>query len=518
MRTREWLVRLAFNGPGPLQTKNVGGRVRTLKRVVRLSIALGLTGCGAADFNLPGANGNEALYSSIYPDYAEFCALSQINKKEGYGADIRGEMGGHSVLYLSGACRDPGTDYPVLQVCDPSTGRSGGGMSVDGAQPGGAPGGDAPGGDAHADRVQTAGDQAGVDQAGVDRAGVDQTDGVGITMNSHFSNAKWAAVPGRAFFFDGGLPRDHGLTRTDYVRAKERAKQLSLYRAVTFQPWVFDDKPDDVSREDWKYEISIATDYAISFGRGRYCARIPVTRAQTARMVAFLNGQNAPYREGKEVFEWSIFQDNCIHLAHNALTAAGVWQQWPIYMPLLFAIFDFPVPKNEFVNIMRRMNDPPDVDLLAIYHDETAAQSLAEFGRLPWVPGVVAEDRPPQEPNEVYDTDLALIFYDDPVTGRYQRRFDAIFADPRNLSVTQNLQYFAALYRRMEADRKPLDTWLARSEFRDPEERQRFTDFYRRFYAYLDHERIEIAANLKRLAVVASADRAPSPHAKAAAP
>jgi phosphatidylserine/phosphatidylglycerophosphate/cardiolipin synthase-like enzyme len=130
----------------------------------------------------------------------------------------------------------------------------------------------------------------------------------------------------------------------------------------------------------------------------------------------------------------------------------------------------------------------------------------------------VAEDRPPQEPNEVYDTDLALIFYDDPVTGRYQRRFDAIFADPRNLSVRQNLQYFATLYRRMEADRKPLDTWLARSEFRDPEERQRFTDFYRRFYAYLDHERIEIAANLKRLAVVASADRAPSPHAKAAAP
>ncbi len=361
MRTREWLLRLAFGGPG--QWQRTGGRSRrwTLRRCVRLSIVMCLTGCGAADFNLPGANGNDALYTSIYPDYVEFCALSQINKKEGYGADIRGEMGGHSVFYLSDACRDPKTDYPVLQLCDPGTDASSGGTAADGAQ------------------------------TDVGQIGANQKDGVGITMNSHFSNAKWAAVPGRAFFFDGGLPRDHGLTRADYVRAKEQAEQLGIYRAVTFQPWVFDDKPDDVSREDWKYEVSIATDYAISFGRGRYCARIPVTRAQTARMVAFLNDQNAPYREGKEVFDWSIFQDNCIHLAHNALTAAGVWQQWPIDMPLIFAIFDFPVPKNEFVNIMRRINDPPDVDLLAIYHDETAARSLAEFGRL--APGTVRRGR-----------------------------------------------------------------------------------------------------------------------------
>ena len=488
--------------------------MQVLRRFMRLSVVVCLTGCGAADFNLPGADGNEARYTSIYPDYVEFCALSQINKKEGYGADIRGEMGGHSVFYLSDACRDPKTDYPVLQLCGPGTGASVGGTSAIGAQTGASQTGASQTGASQTGANQTGANQTGANQTGADQTGADQTDGVGITMNSHFRNAKWAAVPGRAFFFDGGLPRDHGLTRTDYVRAKEQAKELGLYRAITFHSWVFDDKPDDVSREDWKYEVSIATDYAISFGRGRYCVRIPVTRAQTARMVAFLNAQNAPYREGKEVFEWSIFQDNCIHLAHNALTAAGVWRQWPIDMPLLFAIFDFPVPKNEFVNIMRRMNDPPDVDLLAIYHDETAAQSLAEFGRLPWVPGVVAEDRPPQEPNEVYDTDLALIFYDDPVTGRYQRRFDAIFSDPRNLSVRQNLAYFAALYRRMGADRKPLDTWLARSEFRAPAERQKFTDFYHRFYAYLDHERTEIAANLERLAVLASADGAPSPHAE----
>jgi hypothetical protein len=446
-----------------------GGKV--LPRLIWLTLAIWLTGCSAEHFDRPGARGDEALYTSIYPYYAEFCALSQIKKKIGFGADIRGEIGGHSVFYLNGACRDPGTDYPVLRVCDPTAG--------------------APGDDAH--------------DAGA------RVDGVGLSMNAHFSNAKWVATPGRAFFFDGGLPRNHGLTREDYVRAKAKAQQLGLYRAVTFHSWVFDDKPADMSQEDYKYEVSIATDYAISFGRGRECARVPVNRAQMAKMVAFLNAQNAPYRDGQEKFEWSVFQDNCIHLAHNALAAAGLWGEWPINMPLLFAIFDFPVPKNEFVNIMRRTNDPPGFDLSDIYHDETAARSLAQFGRLPWLPGAVAESRPPQQPNEVYDTDLKLIFYDDPITGRYQRRFDAIFGNPRYFDLEQNLAYFADRYRQLSADRQPLDTWLAQDEFRAPAARQRFTDFYHQFYAYVDKERVAVAANLTRLTAVSRSDGHPSP-------
>jgi hypothetical protein len=306
------------------------------------------------------------------------------------------------------------------------------------------------------------------------------------------------------------LPPRHGLTRADYVRAKAEAKRLGIYRGITFHSWVFDDKPANESKEDYKYEVSIATDYAISFGRGRFCARVPVTRAQTARMITFLNAQNAPYRNGKK-FEWSIFQNNCIHLAHNALAAAGVWGKWPIDMPLLFAIFDFPVPKNEFVNLMRRINDPPGPELLAIYHDETAAQSLARFGRLPWLPGAVAEARPPQKPNEVYDTDLALIFYDDPITGRYRARLHTIFSNPRYFDIEQNLLYFAGLYRQLSAKRKPLDAWLSRDEFRSPAARRRFTDFYDRFYAYVDKQRVAVDADLARVTVASrdAGDRSP---------
>ena len=79
--------------------------------------------------------------------------------------------------------------------------------------------------------------------------------------------------------------------------------------------------------------------------------------------------------------------------------------------------------------------------------DKSAARSLAAFGQLPFRPGTLADAHPPQRPNEVYETDLKLIFFDDPVFGHYQGRFDAIFRDPRYFDIARNLDYFAQLYR-----------------------------------------------------------------------
>ena len=267
-----------------------------------------LAACGAEHFNQASAEGDAAAYDAIYPHYAVFCTLSEIKKKPGFGADIRGLIGGHSVFYLNGAGRDPDLDYPVLQASDPT--------------------------------------------------GDPRTDGVGISMNAHFSNARWAAVPGRAFFFSGGLRRDQPLTHAGYVHVLAEAKQLDLYRDVTFHAEAFEDKPKDMSRDYYKYKISVATDYAVSFGRARYCTRVPVRRAQMAQIVAYLNAQNAPYRDGDRRLDWKLFQDDCRHLARNALSAAGIWPVWRPDMPLLIAMFDFPVPKNEFVDLVQRSNDP----------------------------------------------------------------------------------------------------------------------------------------------------------------
>jgi len=339
------------------------------RRLGPLLAALWTAGCAVISFDLPGAAGDEAAYVARHPYYAEFCALSQIKKKRGYGADIRGEIGGHAVFYLNGACRVAGLGYPVLEVCD------------------GAPG--------------------------------QPPDGVGLSMNAHFMNAKWVATPGREFFFHGGLAPDAPLTRDGYVRVQRQAKRLGIYEGIAFHPEAFDVMPPGwrgletepgLQEEDAKYEVSVATDYAISLGRGRYCARVPASRAQVAAMVAFLNEQNAPYRSGAQVFEWSVFTDNCIHLAHNALAAAGLWAPWRINRPFLVSVFDFPVPRNEFVNLMRRTNDLGLVDLASAYRDPDARRSLMTYGRLPAQPGALAEAQGPQRPNEVYETELKLIF------------------------------------------------------------------------------------------------------------
>ena len=357
-----------------------------------------LAACSAANFDLPSAP------DSPLPAYfAEFCALSQILKKPGYGADIRGQIGGHAVFYLHGACRDPHENYPVLELCGPG-----------------------------------------------------QEDGVGLSMNEHFYNAKWVATPGRRFFYEGDATAP--LTRAGYDQVKREAQRLDIYRGVAFHDVVFGTMPPNGSRRDWMYEVSIATDYAIALGRGRYCARVPVTRQQMAAMIAFLNAENAPYRAGKP-FVWSVFRDNCIHLAHNALAAAGLWPRWPTDRPYLISVLDFPVPKNEFVNLMRATNDDVPLDPAAAYAQR---DTLLATGELRARPGALASAHPPLRPNEVYDTDVKLVFYDEPNIGRYQPRFDRIFSEPRYTDPAANAAYFDALYRTAAARQRPLAEWVAR--------------------------------------------------------
>ena len=397
-------------------------------RFLTLLAALWLSACSVANFDLSGAAPGSD-HGPLPPFFAEFCALSQIKKKADAGAEVMGGIGGHAVFYLHGACRVEGAGYPVLQICA----------------------GDAP------------------------------VDGVGLSMNEHFQNAKWVATPGRAFFYDG-VTSDAGLTRAGYDHTQAEAKRLGIYDGVAFHETVYDAMPPGWSRRDWQYEVSASTDYGISMGRGRYCARVPVTRLQMARMVAFLNIQNAPHRAGAE-FRWSVFRDNCIHLAHNALAVAGFWDEWPINRPMLLAMLSFPVPRNEFVNIVRRANEPLPQDPAAVLRDPAARRGLLEFGVLPASPGVLAVAHPPQRPNALYDTDVKLIFFDDPVFGAYQSRFDRIFATPRYHDLRANRSYYTAAYAEVLAKRRPLAWWQGPGGYgRSPD----FAAVYEQFYALVE--------------------------------
>src|SRR5579871_3204829 len=124
-------------------------RIRLMAAVV---VAAALGACAPLEPPVP-REPPEAEYVALFPYYAESCAVSQILKKPGFGADIRGGVGGHAVLYLNGVCRDPASSTR-LALCDgaPALGR-----------------------------------------------------GVGLSVNAHYKNANWVAVQGRDFFFQGGL-------------------------------------------------------------------------------------------------------------------------------------------------------------------------------------------------------------------------------------------------------------------------------------------------------------------------
>jgi hypothetical protein len=361
--------------------------------------AIGLAGCAAMPSSL-AVDTDEATYRALFPYYAEACAVSEIRKKPGFGVDvIGGGAGGHAVLYLNGVCRDRGAGYPTVRLCD--------------------------------------GDPA--------------PQGVGISVNAHYKNAKWVATEGRDFFLDGGLPPRERLTRLAYQRAQAHAKAQDVFAGVEFHADTFDDMKPGEDRRDHMYEISIGTDYAVGFARHRYCARVPLDRDQMARVVAHLNDANQPYKAGTKTFEWDVVRDNCTHLIHDALAAAGVWRTLSLPDFWLFAVLVFPVPKNEFVNLMRRTNDLPLEDPRALYDDDAARDAVMRLGVLPTRPGALASARPVVQDNDLYETTLSLIVYDEPFVEQYTIWFRRIFGEARYTDLRANLESFAARYRAIAA-------------------------------------------------------------------
>jgi hypothetical protein len=391
-----------------------------------------------------GAPAGSAVYEQFHPYYVELAALSELRKMPGFGVPIRSGMGGHSLLYLNGVRLDRAEGYPVLKLCAPD------------ASP--------------------------------------AEHGVGISVNSHYKNANWVAAEGRDFVWQGALEPGERLTRDAYERTQHQAQAMGMLEGVRFHDHLFRDKPSGMPVDDYMYEISVATDYAIRFGRDTYRACVPLDHKRMAGIVDFLNGLNAPYRAGARVFHWRLFNNNCAHVAHNALAVAGVWAPWPTGQFFARAMFNFPVPKNELVDLVLRANDLPIQDARAMYDDAAARRALLEADALPTAPAALTVAEPAIAENDVYDTDrLRLIFYDNPFWGPYRRRFARIFTEPRYFDLRANLRHFEALY--AEA--------LGRIQAAQEEDHVGFSGerarFQRRYEPYIAREAAKVSRQLASL-------------------
>jgi hypothetical protein len=359
-------------------------------------------------------------YEDIVPYYAELCALSELRKKPGFGVPLSSGMGGHLLLYLNGVRVDRSSGYPVLEV-------------------------------------MPKGREAG-------------HHGAAISANSHYRNANWVAIEDRDFIFRGALAPGEALTREGYERTQASARARGLLDGIAFHEHFFRDKPAGMSVEAFKYEISVATDYGSTFGRNCYRARVPLDAARMGRMVAYLNELNEPYRTGRRIYHWRIFNDNCVHMAHNALAAAGVWAPWPTGQLALLAAFRFPVPKNAMVDLALRANDLPIDDAEALFANTEARHRLIETGSLPTGAGALTSEVPAVARNEIYDVRrLRLIFYDNPFWGSYRGWFRRILSEARYTDLDANLRHFAHRYQVAGRDMLRTAGWVSgeRAQFRD---------------------------------------------------
>jgi hypothetical protein len=319
-------------------------------------------------------------------------------------------------------------------------------------------------------------------------------------VNDHYRNANWVATPGRSFFFHGLLKPDEPLTRETYGRTVAQAQALKIYDGIDFRQKAVEKRPPDESLQDYMYMLSLGTDYALGYARDRYCARVPLTRPQMEKMVGYLNAVNEPYATGAREFRWSVFRNNCAHLARNGLAEAGIWHGWPVEQAWPIAVFSFPTPKNEFVNLMRRLNDLPIGDIEALYRDEVARAALMNEDVIATAPGGLAELERATPKNEIYDPDVSLIFYDDPTLGPYARHLARIKSEPRYFDLQANLDHFSGLYRQILADRKPLSFYLAKRSGAGEVERASFSAFYARYYDYMTRQSAAVEEMRRKLA------------------
>lgn len=401
------------------------GRARTPRRRWRIALFAGLLllAAGVALGWSPAATlaarlslktdaviaelGPDPYYEELVPRYVEICATSQWRKKIGG----QGNPFGHALMYIKGACKAEGTAFPQLRQCR---------------------------------RVAT--------------SVADPEHGVGVSVGRFFKNVNWIAIPGYDRFHTGGILPGETLDAERLDATVRSAIEAGIFDGVELhEGW---ESEGQESLADFVAIHSAGTDFALTFARNVFCARVPVTETQMGEMIAFLNDKNTEYATGEADYNWNLFWNNCVHTVRNALAAANIWEPIAVWNVRLRSLFNLAVPANEFVNLAILGADGPLEDYRDILDDGPARDTLHEMAWLPTRHGALVKMLPAHDRNELFDPEFRLFAVQSLLRMGAAADTLRLMSDLRYVDLEANLVAFLERYRAIEdahqARREPL--------------------------------------------------------------
>jgi hypothetical protein len=419
-----------------------------------LALACHLALSSVAVASTSGSLAGAGAYNDLYPTYAEVCAVSQIEQV----GQAEGGYAGHGVMYLKGACRDTRVGYPRLALCED--------LGRDPKAP---------------------------------------TSEVAISVDQVFSNVNWVAVDDKAFFFSGNLGPDDKIGPDALAAAEKKAIDSGIFKGVKFhesyrQSFLSANHLTSISDEEFLAQEAIGTDYALDFGRNVYCSRFPLPAIQgkpvlLKAVIDYLNALNDRYQKTND-YEWNAYGDNCTHIPHNALAAAGIVD--PIAMDQFFPIqlFSLAVPANEFVGLTSLQNDPALDDLSAMGRTAHVPDNLINRNWIPVQPGGLVELFPMHlRSNVEFEKSPGILLLSIPILAPNDAEFDRVQKDPKYTDVLENLKWFAERYEAAieHQHSKAFFEWTLQAL--DPG----FNEFYDKYYAYVSEQLTKVKAEIAEI-------------------
>jgi hypothetical protein len=282
------------------------------------------------EFVPPPPGGGSALsYDALFPYYFEYAAMSRIHR---IGEEPGGRHG-HAAFYLKGVERVRGADYPQLQLVPEDADLS------------------------------------------------DPDAGVGVSVNKVLRNVNWVAFDGMDLFYNGGLAAGDTVDSLAVARVVNRVAAAGVFAGVEFHGG----DPGEAG-----LERSLGTDFALRFGRDVAAVRVPLTRGMTGEIVDYLNAMNARYAEDPDVdFTWDGVEDNCTHLAVNALARVCGLRALRTDAGPVMRLFNLAIPANVLVDLARAGNGNP-----AGAPDAADRRTLARYRWMLRQPGVIVRFLP----------------------------------------------------------------------------------------------------------------------------